>query len=345
MIKSKILTILPLTENFSKSKAGAVSLFLKDNNKYSKFKNFVVGSTHSTDLISNNYKNFIINRSFFSLSKNISYAKKIVDFISKNDFKIIEVHNRPQIAIYLLKNGIKNISIFFHNDPLNLRKSNKIKERKYLLENCKNIFFNSKWTKKRFFHDFKNIFPKKTYVIYQGISKKTKFNKKLKIITFAGKLNKSKGFDIFCESIINILDVFPDWKAIVIGDEPREKFNYHHKNLKYTGWIEHNKVINIFKKSSILVANSSWEEPFGRVAVEGAATGNVVIMTKKGGLPETTKIKILLKKNNTKNLTKELKKLIDSPKNLLKMQKLTFNNFEHHSKKIISKLDKIRVGI
>ena len=37
MIKKNILTILPLTENFSKSKAGAVSLFIKDNDKYSKF--------------------------------------------------------------------------------------------------------------------------------------------------------------------------------------------------------------------------------------------------------------------------------------------------------------------
>ena len=62
MIKNKILTILPLTENYSKSKAGAVSLFIKDNNKFSKYKNFVVGSTNLKDFISKNYKNFKVSR-------------------------------------------------------------------------------------------------------------------------------------------------------------------------------------------------------------------------------------------------------------------------------------------
>ena len=38
--------------------------------------------------------------------------------------------------------------------------------------------------------------------------------KKEKIIIFSGKLNKNKGFEIFGNSIIEILDKFPDWKAL-----------------------------------------------------------------------------------------------------------------------------------
>lgn len=345
MIKKKLLTVLPLTENYSKSRAGAVSLFVKDNNKCSIFSNFVIGSTSDRDIISKNYKNIKVFRSLFALSKNINYAKQVLHFIRENNFDLIEVHNRPQIAKYLIKNNIKRVSLFFHNDPLKLRNSKTKIERKFLLDNCIKIYFNSKWTRSKFFEDFKNKSVKKTYVVYQGIITKFKLGKKSNIIVFAGKLNKSKGFDVFCHSIPEVLNKFPKWRGVIIGNEPREKYNCYHKNLTYTGWLDHKKVINIFKKSSILVVNSNWEEPFGRVAVEGAATGNAIIMTKRGGLPETTKYKVFLKKNNKDFLVKELSKLISNPDLLSQLQKKTFKSFEHNSKKIITRLDQIRHSI
>ena len=69
------------------------------------------------------------------------------------------------------------------------------------------------------------------------------------IITFVGKLNSAKGYDLFGKSILKILDKHKDWKSIVIGDEPREKLIYKHKNLKVLGFQNHTKVLNVFKKS------------------------------------------------------------------------------------------------
>ena len=89
MKKKTTLTVLPLTENYSKKNAGAVSLFVKDINKYSKFNNFIVGSTKKKDLISNNYQNFNPSRSIFNLSKNKLYAKQVLDFVNQNNLKII----------------------------------------------------------------------------------------------------------------------------------------------------------------------------------------------------------------------------------------------------------------
>ena len=61
-----------------------------------------------------------------------------------------------------------------------------------------------------------------------------------------GKLNSSKGYDVFGRSIIKILDKHKDWKSVVIGDEPREKLVFNHKNLKVLGFQNHSKVLNIF---------------------------------------------------------------------------------------------------
>ena len=54
-------------------------------------------------------------------------------------------------------------------------------------------------------------------------NKKILKNKK-KWITFAGKLNSAKGYDVFSKAITRILNKHPDWRAkIIIGDEKREK--------------------------------------------------------------------------------------------------------------------------
>ena len=56
----------------------------------------------------------------------------------------------------------------------------------------------------------------KTSVCYQSSSKtKINFHNKKKIISFVGKLNKAKGYDLFGDAIVRILDKYPDWSAKV----------------------------------------------------------------------------------------------------------------------------------
>ena len=57
-----------------------------------------------------------------------------------------------------------------------------------------------------------------------------------------------KGYDIFAKSIRLILNKYPDWKAKIIGDEKREKINVDHKNVDLLGFLNHEKVLKIFKK-------------------------------------------------------------------------------------------------
>ena len=131
--------------------------------------------------------------------------------------------------------------------------------------------------------------------------------KKKKWITFVGKLNKAKGYDIFAKSIKKILNKYPNWKALIIGDEKREKIELNHKNANILRIFKpHNEVLKIFKKTSIAVACSRWEEPFGRTSLEASANGCAVIITNKGGLPETVTNAKILENLNEKNLTKSI---------------------------------------
>ncbi len=145
-------------------------------------------------------------------------------------------------------------------------------------------------------------------------------------------MNKSKGYDVFGKSIIKILDSNNDWKAIVIGNEPREKYYFKHKNLKILNWLEHKKLLKFFEKASISVVNPIWQEPFGRTAMESASRGCAVITSISGGLQETFINNLILKKNDSIHLIKKLQYLIDNKKDLLFYQKQNFNNVIHDIK-------------
>ena len=223
--------------------------------------------------------------------------------------------------------------------------SKKLTERIILLTVCEKIIFNSEWSKQRFLKDLKNIYHKssKLEVIHQSINKEVvDINKKRKLITFVGKLNTAKGYDLFGEAIIKILNQHSKWRAVVIGYEPREQLNYKHKNLKLLGFQKHTKVLDIFKKTSIAVACSRWEEPFGRTSLEASSRGCAVIISNRGGLPETITNGVIIRTLNSKNVYNSINELIKNKNKRLNLQKLSLKNFYLTDSYIAKKIDAYR---
>ena len=340
-----ISVLLPYKENFSENYAGAVSLFVNDTVRNSKYYNstFIFGSMNYKKPFLKNYINIRIKKNFLqSTSKN--YIKEFLLKEEKINSEILEIHNRPNYVKYL-KNIKKKIILYFHNDPLSMTGSITIKDRLFLLNKIDKIIFNSKWSQKRFFVDIKNekLLKQKTAICYQSTSKtKINFKNKKNIISFIGKLNSAKGYDLFGKAITKILDKHNNWKGVVFGDEPREKIKFNHKNLSINGYTKHNKILKFLEKVSISVVCSRWEEPFGRTSLEAASRGCAVIISNRGGLPETTSKAIILKKLTSKEIYNEIEKLIKNKKKLINSQKLNYKNFVFNHKYIANLIDKIR---
>ena len=344
----KISILLPYKENFSPEYPGAVSLFVYETTRISKFKKdiTVFGNTNFKKKFNLKYKNIDLKRNLFS-SQTKNYVKKFIDLEKKNNSTIIEVHNRPSY-IHILSKQIKKkiLTLYFHNDPLSMDGSQTIRERKDILKTCYKIIFNSSWSKKRFLEGLENKFVNsdKLLVFHQSAQKGSLklINNKKKWITFVGKLNKAKGFDVFASSIKKILNKYPDWRAKIIGDEKREKIILKHNRADILGFKKHNEVLKIFKKSNIAVACSRWEEPFGRTSLEASANGCAVIITNKGGLPETVTDAKILKKLNVKSLTSTLDYLIKNKSIRKKLQKLSIKNFYLTHKFVTTLMDNYR---
>ena len=342
----KISILLPYKENFTKKNAGAVSLFVNQTTKVSQYKHniTVFGNTLFKDYLDKSYKNIDFNKKIFRSS-----SKIFVDNFLKNEnvinSDIIEIHNRPNYIRSIIKKYQNKIFLYFHNDPLSMDGSSTIKDRLYLLRNVDRLIFNSQWSKKRFFVnldvDYTNL--EKFHVCFQSSNKiKIDFNKKEKLISFVGKLNTAKGYDVFGDAIIEILNKYKKWKAVVIGDEQREIINFTHERLKIIGFKSNDYILNLLKKVSISVVCSRWEEPFGRTSLEAASRGSAVIISNTGGLPETTKSALILKSLNKTELIKVISKLIKDKKKLLQTQKNNYKNFNLTHHYVANLIDKIR---
>jgi glycosyltransferase involved in cell wall biosynthesis len=344
----KISILLPYKENFSPEYPGAVSLFVYETSKISKFKKYinVYGNTNYKKIFNLKYTNINIKKVLFN-SQTRNYVDDFIKLEKKNNSSIIEVHNRPSY-IHIINNHAKGkiLTLYFHNDPLSMDGSKTIDQRKKLLKICYKIIFNSAWSKKRFLEGLENKFvnSNKLVIFYQSAQQGnlSLLKNKKKWITFVGKLNRAKGYDIFTKSIKRVLDKHKDWKALVIGDEKREKIILNHKNASILGFKKHSDVIKIFKKTSITIACSRWEEPFGRTSLEASANGCAVIITNKGGLPETVTDAKILKNLNQKTLTKSIINLIKNTKLRKSLQKRSIQNFYLTHEFVSKKIDDYR---
>jgi len=333
--------ILPFGEDFNENVSGAAGIFV-----YESLKNLVIKKYNEKSFnqyiiygsSKNVYKKF--KKIYFKtnaekkLFSNIRYINNFIYKFKNQIISNIEIHNRPGYAKSLIDAfPCSKIFIFYHNDPQKLRGSKSIKERKFLNNRCVNIFL-SNYVKKCFYSGLEKENKKNSYVIYPGVKKINKIKNKKKLILFVGKLNQSKGYDIFIKAAENIRKDkrFKKWKFISIGDEKRRVIDKS-QNVRELGVLPHKKVLNLYRSASIAIAPSNWDEPLGRLPIESAAHGCIPISSNKGGLVESNKNGIIKKNINENKITHILKKLcLDNnlkKKNvhILKKFKLTDNFF------------------
>ena len=204
-MKKKIFIVLPHKDQFTKKYAGSASIWVKATKYKKNIKIF--GSTEdlTSVYIKKNYFNIKIPK-IKILSKTDFYTKKIIKYCHIEKPHLIEIHNRPTYLLNIEKEFNKtNFILVIHNDPLNLKGSISIPERKLLLEKCYKIYFVSSWVEEKFFTGIDKNFYTNFKTIYPSVDKVNKISKKEKIIIFSGKLNAAKGFDKFATAIIKIL--------------------------------------------------------------------------------------------------------------------------------------------
>lgn len=331
--------LLPYKEEFDNSQAGAVSILVKQQLKNSIYRQKI--KIYGISRVKNKKFNNFIPLKQSKFFRNHNYVKEFSKVLKKNK-SLTEIHNRPQYFNYLYKK-YKNQKYFlyFHNDPTELEGSKSSVERKFIYDNCDKIIFLSNWIKDRFFKDLKIVRTDNFIVFYPGAAKAKKIPKKENIVVFIGKLNRAKGYDIFCEATKKFLRLNKNWKIVSAGTEIRRNIPvYPHVNE--LGQISHLEATKLLARAKLSVVNSRWDEPLGRSPIESAAQGCVCISSNTGGLLESNKDGIILKNNNAQELFVQLLKFSKNVKLYRKKQALIFTNFAFSLQKQNKLIDSFR---
>lgn len=145
------------------------------------------------------------------------------------------------------------------------------------------------------FHSDGGFFPKahKTH-IYNPISVpllSSGFEEDRRV-GFIGSLSEAKGFDSFCFVVGAIRERLPEITAVAAGDfsggeEDKLRGLAKRFNVELLGKI---KLSDFLQRVDIVVLPIKWREPFGRVVIECALAGKIVLARPVGGVKELMEI-------------------------------------------------------
>lgn len=98
-------------------------------------------------------------------------------------------------------------------------------------------------------------------------------------VGFSSSMGAVKGDDI----VVKIITRLPEYRFIVVGENfSRDDFTA--PNLTYLGHVR--RMQDFYHQIDLLIVPSIWQEAFGRVILEAAASGLPVIANRRGGIPE-----------------------------------------------------------
>ncbi|MFH4963795.1 glycosyltransferase family 4 protein [Gaetbulibacter sp. M235] len=145
------------------------------------------------------------------------------------------------------------------------------------------------------------------------------------VFGYIGQLNKSKGVELLL-NIFAHFDKSDKWKLKIAGkaDEnylKKLKQINESKSVEFLGFVNSS---DFFNKIDVLIVPSLWNEPFGRVVLEGIIKNKVVIGSNVGGIKEllSENPNFLFDPNDKDDLLRVLKSVF-SNRNIL--QEFSFN--------------------
>lgn len=140
-------------------------------------------------------------------------------------------------------------------------------------------------------------------------------------LVFVGRLVSDKGCDLLIQALGGMAAQGLRPLLTIIGDGPERltlqqlasSLNLQDQ-ITFAGPQPPTKVADLLCQHNIMVVPSLWEEPFGVVALEGAACGCVVLGSDGGGLPEAIgPCGITFRRGDVVDLTTKLSHLLQHP--------------------------------
>jgi glycosyltransferase involved in cell wall biosynthesis len=148
---------------------------------------------------------------------------------------------------------------------------------------------------------------------------------KAPVITLVGRLQRWKGIHVFIESMVHVIERYPDARGVIVGGEHALEPDYRSYLERLIRRLNLDHVVRMvgfqsnvpeWMHAADVVVHASDREPFGIVVIEAMALGKPVVATDTGGPPEiitSGKTGRLTPFGNAEALSDGILKYLDDP--------------------------------
>jgi UDP-glucose:(glucosyl)LPS alpha-1,2-glucosyltransferase len=296
----KVAVVLPPREGFGHGRTGAIGLLARRLVQTPGFQTVVFGGKQDGPVFPDiDFR--AISPALWKLGNtNIRYAAALASLLKQLKPALIEVHNRPEIALALATRLPSTpVTVILNNDPQGMRDAATPADRTDMLRRLARVITSSAYLRTRVLDGV--TVPARDPVVLPNcldLSELPPRRGRERLILFAGRVVADKGPDAFVSACAAALPHLPGWSAEIIGadrfsfDSPDTGFVQMIRaaaegaNVRMLGYRDHPEVLAAMARAAIVVVPSRWPEPFGLVALEALASGAALICSPRGGLPE-----------------------------------------------------------
>ncbi len=295
-----IAVVLPPREGFGPGRTGALGLLARRLVRTPGFDTVVIGGKQDGPVFPG-IAFQPVNPSAWTIGNtNLRYAAAAADALKPLKPALIEVHNRPEIALALAARlPAIPVCLILNNDPQAMREAATPAQRSEMLRRLTLVMTASDYLRRRLLDGISE--PIRAPVVLHNCLDLTELpppGPRERLILFAGRVVADKAPDVFVAACAAALPHLLGWRAQIIGadrfrfDSPDTPFvqsvrgSAQAANVAMLGYRDHPDVLAAMARAAIVVVPSRWPEPFGLVALEALASGAALICAPRGGLPE-----------------------------------------------------------
>lgn len=283
--------VLPPREGFAPGRAGAIGLILGMlAGTGSAFEQVVVGPPQPELFAGAAYH--AITWPWWPGPLATRYAHAVAATLRRLRPAIVEVHNRPELALHLAPRLDVPVVLVLHN-----RLDGRQAALRAELFRRVHVATVSDWLRRDTIGDAPGA---NATVLPNPIDLATipPPGSRADKILFAGRVVADKGADAFVAACARALPRLPGWTATMIGadrfgpDSPETPYLARLRaeaaaaGVAMEGYRPHEAVLAAMAGAAIVAVPSRWPEPFGMVALEAMACGAALAYAPRGGLPE-----------------------------------------------------------
>lgn len=241
-----------------------------------------------------------------------AYFDGVALLLAQERFDVIELFNRPaHLPLLAAAAGPTPILLSMHNDMFDPDRMDADAARSVLGRSCRVVAI-SDYVKERIDTLYPG-FSRKLVTIRSGVdlqafvpwwrarARRQQLRKRLgllgrPVVLHVSRLSPKKGNHLVLEAMHTVRERHPAAVLLVVGSRwygTNESNDYTRAlelmaldlngGVRFTGWIPHGRMPDLFLTGDLFVHASQWQEPLARVHYEAMAVGLPIVTTDRGG--------------------------------------------------------------